>query len=129
MARMVDLQCPGCETERADQFLEPEDRPACPTCNMAMEQIWWRMRRKPAQWAEAAVVFVNPTASDPALRTRYPGRNDLPTPKGYERVEIRSDAEMGRFERQYQVLNESRWFDRGSGRGHDDEYRGERLTH
>jgi len=93
-----------------------------------MEQIWWRMRRKPAQWAEPAVVYVNPTAADPAMRTRYPGMNNLPTPKGYERVEIRSDAEMGRFEKEHKVLNESRWFDR-NGRGFDTSFHGERLDH
>lgn len=127
---MVDLQCPGCESERLDQMLAEDDLgPPCPTCGMAMEQIWWRMRKRPAQWADPAVVFVNPSATDPALRTRYPGRNDLPTPKGYERVEIRSDAEMGRFEREHQVLSEARWFDSGSGRGHDDYIGGSKATH
>ena len=131
MPRNVDLQCPGCETVVLDQILDVDALgPACPTCAMIMEQAWWRVRqkRRPAQWLEPAVVYVNPTASDPAARTRYPGQNNLPTPEGYERVEIRSDAAMGQFEREHNVLNESRWFDRGTGRGFDDFYRGEKVT-
>ena len=131
MPRNVDLHCPGCETLVLDQLLDVDALgPACPTCAMCMEQVWWTQRRKrrPAQWLDPAVVYVNPEASDPALRTRYPGRNDQPTPDGYERVEIRSDAQMGQFERAHGVLNESRWFDRGTGRGFDDFYRGEKVT-
>ena len=77
-----------------------------------------------AQWSDkdAVVVF-----RDADGKIRYPGRNDTPTPAGCERVVMRSLREVEQFERTHGVRSEMAWFDKGSGRGHDDKFRGERY--
>jgi hypothetical protein len=81
------------------------------------EQQWWKRRSQTATvWHpdETAVVFKKPDGT-----YSFPGRNDKPTPPGCERIEIRSDRDMARLEAAAGVRSEARWFDRGSGRGHD----------
>jgi hypothetical protein len=63
--------------------------------------------------SETAVVHRKPDGS-----YRFPMRNDAPVPPGCERVEIRSDRDMARVEREAGVLSERRHFDR-NGRGHE----------
>ncbi len=108
-----------------------DERRRCPQCRRTMQQVWWKRTRANAQWsdADAVVVFVNPNASDPQTRVRYPGQNTAICPPGYERVEMRSLRDVERFERTHSVRNEMVWYDKGSGRGHDDEFFGKRMTH
>lgn len=69
---------------------------------------------------ETAVVHRRtPDASTDAAPYRFPMRNDAPVPHGYEKVEVRSDQQMAQIEREAGVVSERRWFDKGSGRGHE----------
>ncbi len=52
----------------------------------------------------------------PDGRISYPGRNDRPTPPGHERIVMRNDHEVAKFERDNHVINEKRHFD-SNGRG------------
>lgn len=72
--------------------------------------------------SESITVFRKPDGT-----YSYPMRSDKPTPPGCERVVIRSDRELAKHEQQANVLSERRWFDKGSGKGFDDTYRGERY--
>ena len=91
-----------------------------------MEQVWWARPRGPAQWddATAPVVFIHEQTGEP----RYPGRNDAACPPGYRRQYLRSLREVERFGREHGVMSEMAHFDKGSGRGFDDYYRGEKIT-
>jgi len=71
-------------------------------------------RTRNAQWHERDKCVVYRERSG---KIRYPGRNDQPTPSDCERVEIRSLADMTRFERDYNVTNEAMHYDKGTGRG------------
>lgn len=86
-----------------------------------------RHQRSYAQWDDgiAPVVFINEKTGEP----RYPGRSDAVCPPGYRREHLRSLREVERFEKQQGVRSEMAWFDRGSGRGHDDEIFGVKATH
>jgi len=61
-------------------------------------------------------------------RVRYPGSHACRVPAGYERVYLRSLADVDRFERVHKVVNERMHFDR-NGRGLDDTIFGERVSH
>lgn len=62
------------------------------------------------------------------VRVRYPGRHDAKLKPGYERVYLRSLAEVDRFERDHHVLNHVMHYD-SNGRAHDDyDFRGRKLT-
>ena len=91
-----------------------------------MEQIWWRTRQRPGDWDDASAVLVFKNKDG---HVRYPGQNTVPCPAGYEPVRLRSLREVERFEREHGVRSEMAWFDRGSGRGHDDYQNGRKLTH
>jgi len=64
--------------------------------------------------SESIVVYRKPDG-----RIKYVGRNDLPTPAGHTRIELRNDHEVAKFERQHNVVNEKRHFD-SNGRGMED---------
>lgn len=83
-----------------------------------------RAPRHDAEWDDhtAVTVFRKPDGS-----YSYPMRADAPTPSGYERVTLRSMQALQRFEKQAGVRSHMAWFDEGSGRGHDDHYRGQRY--
>lgn len=72
----------------------------------------------PVHSSESTVVYRNPRTG----KVMYPMRNDMPlNPKlaaqGYtERIEMRHDHEVKRFEKENGVRNERAWFDR-NGRG------------
>lgn len=118
MPRCLDLACSTCDFEILDFFVMrvPEHVIHFP-CGGEMTEVW-RPRNRRAQWSErdGVVVFRDPATG----AIRYPGRNDTPTPAGYERVEMRSLREVERFEREHNVRSEVAWFDKGSGRGNDD---------
>lgn len=59
---------------------------------------------------------------------RYVGSHDAKLKPGYERVYLRSLAEVDRFERSHGVANERMHFDR-NGRGLDDNFRDSKMTH
>lgn len=84
-------------------------------------------RRSYAQWDDgtAPVIFINEQTGEP----RYPGRNDAVCPPGYRREHLRSLRAVEKFEKEQGVRSEMAWYDKGSGRGHDDLLNGERVTH
>jgi hypothetical protein len=116
MRRLVVVHCiDGCERDR-EVICDEDEVVRCP-CGSLCEQQWWRRSiQRETVWHkdEMAVVFKKPdgTFSFPAVNTK-------PTPEGCERIEIRSDAQMAKIEREAGVRSERRWFDRGSGNGHD----------
>ena len=115
MARNVTCLCPmGCEF---DVIAAVDAEVFCPEHKLPSEQQWWRRSsQRETVWdrSEWATVF---KASDG--KYRFPGRADAPTPAGYARITIKSDADMARVEHEAGVRSERRWFDRGSGNGHD----------
>jgi hypothetical protein len=124
--RFLDLVCHACETELYDKFyMEVPDVIPCPNCNNPMDRLWTVSRRN-AEWSDrdAIVVYRKPDGS-----ISYPGRNDAPTPAGCERITMRSLRQVESFERQHGVRSEIAWYDKGSGRGHDDMLMGRKDTH
>jgi hypothetical protein len=128
MPRFIDADCSDCALRIRDAFHMTVPERVYHICRdgnvREMEQVLLPRRRERTQWDEREAVVVFKDANG---KVRYPGRNDAPTPKGYERVVMRSDREVSRFEREHKVLNEARHFDRGSGRGFDDDFKGSRY--
>lgn len=129
MPRLVDLVCKVCGKEEHDKFfMILPDAFQCGACGGRCDEVWWAPRtKKDAQWTEkdAVVVF-----RDTAGNLRYPGRNDRPTPHGYERLVMRSLREVEAFEKQAKVTCEAMHYDSGSGTARpDDRWRNERMTH
>lgn len=127
MARNVDLRCSACGREEANVLLAVEETVECVDCKHAMDQIWWGRPRGPAQWDDstAVMVHVHPGTGE----VRYVGSHDAKLKPGFERQYLRSLREVERFEKSHGVQSEMAWYDKGSGRGFDDEYRGRKLTH
>lgn len=124
MPRMLDYDCRSCGHSIRDKFfMEVPDVYPCPQCGAAMDRAWYVLRGQRAQWSDADSVVV---FRDKDGGLRYPGRNDVPTPAGYERVVMRSLREVDKFERQHHVVNEAMHFDR-NGRGMDDKFCGRDL--
>lgn len=114
--RNTQVFCPTCNIH-SDLICRDDDTPTCRTCQSPLEQQWWvRRSQLETVWGkdEMAVVFRKPDGT-----YSFPARNDKPTPEGYERVEIRSDREMARVEREAGVQSERRWYDQGSGGSHE----------
>jgi hypothetical protein len=82
-------------------------------------EVTYRMRKpRPAQLPEAESVALY--YSEKEKQVQYPGRNDQPVPerlraRGYEKVWLRSDQAIGKFEKEHQVVNERRHFNNGNG--------------
>lgn len=106
-----DLRCNGCGCEFVDFPLPTVPDAIRCICGGAVEIIY-RPRPRNAQWSDrdCSVVY-----RDGNGKIYYPSRNDQPTPKDRERVEIRSLADMTRFERDHNVTNEAMHFDKGTG--------------
>lgn len=132
MSIQSDRVCENCQhllcshMEGQDGYTRPCLIPGC-SCTCFTDKLQrYKVRYDPsplgrllnAVWdvSESAVVFKKPDGT-----YSFPTRNDKPTPPGYERVEIRSDADMARIERDAGVQSERRWFDPGSGREHEKE--------
>ena len=126
MARMVDWSCAACAHEEADAFVDVDATRSCPKCSAPMEQVWWRTRQRPGDWDDASAVLV---FQNQAGDIRYPGQNTARCPDGYEPVRLRSLRAVESFEREHGVRSEMAWFDKGSGRGHDDYVGGKKLTY
>ncbi len=91
-----------------------------------MQQDWLPRLAHAAQWDDSTAVLVH---VDPSTgEVRYPGRHDAALKPGYERVYLRSLAEVNRFERDHGVANHVFHYD-SNGRGLDDTYRGKPLNH
>lgn len=117
MPRMIDWTC-TCGARVPDVMADEEDVRTC-ACGLAMQQDWLPRLRRDAQWDDRTAVLVFQNAEG---QIRYPGRTDARCPAGYEPVRLRSLHEVERFERAHGVRNEMAWFDKGSGRGHDDHF-------
>jgi hypothetical protein len=113
--RMLDLACANCGAEVNDLFVRNvPPRILHWECGGEFEQVY-RPPRRDAQWSDrdAVVVFRKPDGS-----ISYPGRNDVPTPAGCERVEMRSMSAVDQFCRTHNVMNVMRDFELGTDRDH-----------
>lgn len=117
--RLLDLECAKCGAVLRDQFFRkvPAKLVHCKTdkssrCRGVMEQVFLSARGRSAGWSDkdAVVVFKKPDGS-----ISYPGRNDAATPKGCERVVMRSLREVERFEKDNGVRCEAMHFNKGNG--------------
>lgn len=114
-----DVRCPTCGYEIEDLLMPTApDVIRCFDCGNEAEIVYRARHSAHAQWSDrdACVVY-----RDADGRIRYPARNDGPTPAGHERIEIRSMAEMHRFERAYGVTNEAAHYDHGDYNGFERE--------
>lgn len=78
-------------------------------------------RTQDAEMAErdATIVFKKRDGS-----YAYPMRNNAPVPPGCERIVLNSLRKIEQHERTANVRSEVAHFDRGTNRGHDDNFRG-----
>ena len=113
---MLDVQCVECGFEANDIFVMavPSRIVHFGRCGGAMEQVL-RARTASHQWADrdAVLVFKNPDGT-----YRYPGRNDVATPTGCERVLIKDMAALRRLEREGGVVSHIANYD-SNGRSFD----------
>lgn len=125
---MIDADCRDCDFSIRDVFhMATPDRVYHVGRDgrvHEMEQVLLPRQRKRTQWDErdAVVVFRKPDGT-----YSYPAVNNKPTPQGCERIVMRSLREVEAFEKRANVRSEIAWYDRGSGRGHDDDFRGSRY--
>lgn len=94
----------------------------CPDPPLQAEIVWSASSRHDAAVhpAERTVVWQHPVTG----HVEYTPRNDVPIPEryarwGYERREFTSLRDLGKFERQHDVVNERAHYDKGSGRSYD----------
>jgi len=116
MRRMLDLECRLCGKTVRDVFFRRVPKIIRHTrlgvkCKGIMDQVFLPSARN-AAWGDkdAVVVFRKPDGT-----ISYPGRNDAPTPKGCERVEMKSLREVQRFERENGVRCEAMHYNSGNG--------------
>lgn len=115
MPRMADYDCEICDHKLRDVFMQ--DAPdvlyhdAGGGVQHPMRFVYIPLARA-AEWsdADAVVVYRKPNGE-----FVYPARNDQPTPKGCERVVMKSLRAVERFERETGTRNEAIHYDRGSG--------------
>jgi hypothetical protein len=125
MPRYLDVVCELCKIEVNDLFvMKVPDRIIHLECGRVMNSVYRARQSHVSQLSEkdAIVVFKKPDGS-----ISYPGRNDSPTPAGCERIELRTRRAVDQFCKRNNVRHEATDFDKGTGRGHDDTYRGERY--
>lgn len=120
---IYDVKCPKChiEEERIIPFVP--DRFIHVNCGTEMELVFRPPHRKgPQELPDNAtvVIFRNPETG----QVRYPGRRDAQVPTGFERVMLKTTAQVRNFERaehvRVEVFNTERtdtWVD-DSGRRH-----------
>jgi hypothetical protein len=113
---MLDLECEKCGSVVRDLFVmrRPDRVVHFGDLGECMGEMVEVILPKPrnAGWSDrdAVVVFRKPDGS-----ISYPGRNDAPTPKGCERVTMRSLREVERFEKDNGVRCEAMHFNNGNG--------------
>ena len=125
MPKFLDLECP-CGAEVTDLFVMHTPQHVFHLeCGAEMEPVYRLRKRTNAQWSDkdAVVIFQKPDGS-----YAYPGQNTAATPRGCERIVLRSLREVEAHEKKAGVRSEMAWYDRGSGRAFDDFYRGEKYT-
>ena len=114
--RCLDLECQKCGDVVRDLFVR--SRPervlhfgADGGCMGEMDEVLLPRPRN-AAWSDrdAVVVFRKPDGS-----ISYPGRNDTATPRGCERITMRSLREVEHFEKQHSVRCEAAHYDHGNG--------------
>lgn len=117
MPRLLDLECQKCGEVVRDVFVrQVPDRILHfgddGSCMGKMEQVLLPNATRQAGWSDkdAVVVFRKPDGS-----ISYPGRNDAATPKGCERVVMKSLRDVERFEKQHGVRCEAMHFNSGNG--------------
>lgn len=117
MQRLVDLDCTACGRHETDVMCSEDDTFDCPDCHAAMVQDWLPRVHRNAQWDDntAVMVHVNATTGD----VRYPGQHSAKVKEGYERVYLRSLAEVNKFEREHNVACHTMHYD-NNGRALDD---------
>lgn len=126
MPRYLDLECSGCGAEVSDLFvMKVPDRIIHMECGSVFELVYRVRQNQVVQLSEKDAIVVFRAADG---RLRYPGRNDAATPTGFERIELRTRSAVDQFCKQNNVRHEATDFDRGTGRGHDDTYRGEHYS-
>lgn len=113
----MDLECRKCGAVLRDVFLRkvPKRLIHCKTaksrCTGVMEQVFLPRPRN-AGWSDkdAVVVFRKPDGS-----ISYPSQNNCQTPKGCERITMRSLREVESFEKQNGVRCEAMHYNSGNG--------------
>lgn len=116
MPRMIDCDCQVCDYKIRDLFMQsPPDvfvHKADDGTIHTMEYVYLP-RAHAAEWDDRQAVVVY-QKSDGTYS--YPGRNNLPTPPGCERVTLRSLRAVEAFEKKAGVRSEIAWYDAGTGR-------------
>lgn len=112
-----DLHCPACNETLVDFGLQTQWLDGALShwpCGTSLQIVSGsRHHHAAVHSTERCVVFINADG-----KVNYPGRNDLPTPPGYERRELNSFREVEQFTREHGNRNEIEGFDqRGTGRG------------
>lgn len=125
MRRLVDVTCRKCKHTEIDVYLEDTEIAVCKKCHSLAEQVWWNTRSHDAEWSDkdAVVVFRKPDGT-----YSFPAINSKPTPPGWERIVAKSERQVADIERMTGTLNQDRWYDHGTGRGFDDDFRGKRYS-
>lgn len=103
----------------------------CPDCGKTVHLSCWpfcpheMVRNRDAEIAEkdSTIVFKKRDGS-----YSYPMDNRKSTPPGCERIVLNSLRKIEQHERMANVRSEVAHFDSGTGRGHDDNFRGERYN-
>lgn len=117
--RLLDLECQKCGAVIRDKFFRKVPRKIIhrrtdktSRCRGEMAQAFLPRGSRHAQWGDkdAVVVFKKADGS-----ISYPGRNDVATPKGSERIVMRSLREVEKFEKEQNVRCEAMHFNRGNG--------------
>src|SRR5512146_2376325 len=95
MSVLHDFKCSHCGN--LFEHMVPSDfelAPRCPECK-GKSSLVFLPKRQNAQNFDPVVIFRGPKG-----KVRFPGRANAPTPKGYERVELRTSHEIHKFERE-----------------------------
>ena len=126
MRRTVDIVCrnEACGFVELNVQVEEDATVSCKVCHELAEQKWWGTPTHNAEWSDrdAVVIFRKPDGT-----YSFPARNDKPTPPGWERLTAKSDRQVARLEQMTNTLHQDRWYEKGSGRGFDDHFRGEKY--
>lgn len=105
MSVLHDFRCPnGHVTEHWVKW--DKEFVNCPECGEHAKMAFLP-RRQDAQNFDPVVIFRGTKG-----KVRFPGRANAPTPKGYERVELRTSHEIHKFEREMNAKEISRYRDK-----------------
>ena len=92
-----DFECP--EGHQFEKIVKWDQMAAkCPECGKRAQQVWLARRSVHRQLSDPIVVHRLADGS-----YSFPGRSDVPTPKGAERIEMRT---MGEYQREFRRINQ-----------------------